>query len=200
MAREAGHRGGSRPSASRPRRGRRATAAYLGRRRRDRGEGGGPHPRSLGRRRRDRGEGGRDRSWPPASRRWRGRLAKDAVLGCRRRDGGEGGWPPRRISGACVETAAREAAGRSWPPASRLWRGRLAKHAVLGRRRRDRGGPPLAAELGRWRRDRCEGSGVKISWMSKQGDQVRIISDALYYVKGSHNGNLKRAGCIDWIA
>ena len=48
-----------------------------------------------------------------------------------------------------------------------------------------------AAELGRWRRDRCEGSGMKIFWTPKQGDQVRIISDALKYVKGSHIGNLK---------
>ena len=73
VAREAGQRCGPRPPASRPRRGRRATAAYLGRRRRDRGEGGGPHPRSR----------------PPASRPLRGQRCEDFLDAKTRRSGSD---------------------------------------------------------------------------------------------------------------
>jgi hypothetical protein len=147
-AREAGHSGGLQLQASRPRRGRRASAADLGRRRRDRGEGGGPPRLNLAAcvetAAREAGQRGGLR--PPASRPWRRRRATAADLGRRRRDRGEGGRPQRRISAAGVETVAREAGHRCGPRPlpSRPWRKRLGTAADLGLLRRDRstGGRP----------------------------------------------------------
>ena len=188
MAKAAGHRCGSRPPASRPQRGRRATAADLGCRRRDRGEGGRPARRILAagvetvardgvetaaREAGQRGGFQRGGPRPPASRRGRGRRAKVADLGRRRRDRGEGGGPPRRISVAGVETVAKAAvlvagvetavreAGRlggSWQPASRPWRG-TASRPRRGRRARE--ADFKEADLGRRRRDGGEGGGPK---------------------------------------
>jgi hypothetical protein len=152
-------------------RGRRDTAAVLGRRRRNSGpqlRGRRAKEAVFGRRRRDRcEEGGQKRrssaagvETAPSPR--RGRRATAAHLGRLRRDRGEGGRPKRRSSAAGVETTAREAGhrgayrpataasvktaarkaghrGASRPPASRLRRGRQAKEAVFGRRRRDHG-------------------------------------------------------------
>jgi len=138
--RRPGQRGGLRPpawrpwrrrrisaAASRPRRGRPAIAAVLGRQRRDRGEGGGAAAdlcRLRGRpKRRDRGTAPR-----------RGSRASVAA-----------GSPASRS--ASVETVAKavEHRGGSRLPASRPRRGRRATAAELGRRRRDRGegGGPL---------------------------------------------------------
>jgi hypothetical protein len=96
---------------------------------------------------------------PLASKPWRRRWSTAADLVCRRRDRGEGGGPQRRILVAGVETVAKavDHCGRSWSPASRPWRRRRATAADLGRRRR--------------LKDRCEGSGLKISWTSKHRDQ-----------------------------
>ena len=159
VAKAAGHHGGSRAPASRPRRGRPRQILAAGVEAREAGH--------------------RGVSRPPASRPWRGRLATSAISrppASRPRRG-----RPRQILAAGVETVAREAGQKCGPrsQASRPWRATAGCGA---------------------RRDRCEGSGMKISWTPKQGDQVRIISDALYYVNGSHIGNLKRAACIDWIA
>ena len=133
-------------------------AGHRGRRRRDGGEGGEQQRRTsilvacVETEATAAGHRGRSWSWR------RGRRAATAVLGRLHRGRGEGGEPLSRGEGG--EPQLRFSAAlrpESRPPA------RLRRRAA-------------AVDLGRQRRlgDRCEGSGLKISWTSKHEDQFRL--------------------------
>ena len=111
---------------------------------------------------------------------------------CVETDCGEGGGPPRRISAAGVETAAREAghSGGRQLQASRPRRGRRATAADLGRRRRDRGegggerGGARSPVSRPPRGQRCQRAEDFLDAKTQRSVSLKI--QMLYYVKGSH--------------